>query len=348
MGLYKRGTIWYYDFRHKGQRYAGSTGKTSKREAQAVMASIRKQVVAKTNRSAAASSDINLLEAVERLWKERWASQKSGFRSRNRLVNLAEALGENPRLSEIDEKWLNKAKYLLIEVGSKPATINRYLAALKTLLRHARDEWGMLDRVPKITLYSEKGNGRLRTWTDEELMTAHKLLKESVQNKTFGKKRAAYPHVADLLLLLADTGFRLSEALNMTWEQVDWSNNRIVVHAQDQKGTVHRAVPMTRRVREILTARKEYKEGPFRMVNTDQTQMAIRFLRSKGVLDRDVTIHGLRHTYASKLVSSGVPLYTVKTLLGHSTISLTERYAHLAPEHCEQAVKVLENGHKLL
>jgi site-specific recombinase XerD len=54
-----------------------------------------------------------------------------------------------------------------------------------------------------------------------------------------------------------------------------------------------------------------------------------------------VVFHTLRHTYASWLVMSGVDLYTVQKLMGHSTISMTERYSHLAPDHLKKAVKML-------
>jgi site-specific recombinase XerD len=53
-----------------------------------------------------------------------------------------------------------------------------------------------------------------------------------------------------------------------------------------------------------------------------------------------VVFHTLRHTYASWLVMSGVDLYTVQKLMGHSTIAMTERYSHLAPEHLRKAVNM--------
>jgi site-specific recombinase XerD len=60
-----------------------------------------------------------------------------------------------------------------------------------------------------------------------------------------------------------------------------------------------------------------------------------------------VVFHTLRHTYASRLVMSGVDLYTVQKLMGHSTISMTERYSHLAPDHLKKAVKMLVANYAL-
>jgi site-specific recombinase XerD len=67
-----------------------------------------------------------------------------------------------------------------------------------------------------------------------------------------------------------------------------------------------------------------------------------------GVTDRreKVVFHTLRHTYASWMVQNGENLYTVKELLGHSTMAMTERYSHLAKDNLKNAVKNFENNLK--
>ena len=64
---------------------------------------------------------------------------------------------------------------------------------------------------------------------------------------------------------------------------------------------------------------------------------------NNGISDpRDkVVFHSLRHTFASWLVQEGVPLYTVQNLMGHKTIIMTQRYAHLAPDQGREAARVL-------
>jgi site-specific recombinase XerD len=82
---------------------------------------------------------------------------------------------------------------------------------------------------------------------------------------------------------------------------------------------------------------------------SDAFALAVKRLGfNAGVTDRreKVVFHTLRHTYASRLVMSGVDLYTVQRLMGHSTISMTERYSHLAPDHLEKAVSRMEQKYR--
>ena len=65
-------------------------------------------------------------------------------------------------------------------------------------------------------------------------------------------------------------------------------------------------------------------------------------VRRKGI--RDFRFHDLRHTFASHMVMAGVDIMTVKELLGHKTLAMTLRYAHLAPSHKVRAVEALEEN----
>ncbi len=69
-------------------------------------------------------------------------------------------------------------------------------------------------------------------------------------------------------------------------------------------------------------------------------RLSVRFQRRAGI--SDFRIHDLRHTFASWLVTEGVPLLEVSRLLGHSTIKMTERYAHLEQDSLESAVSLLD------
>jgi site-specific recombinase XerD len=101
---------------------------------------------------------------------------------------------------------------------------------------------------------------------------------------------------------------------------------------------------MTSRVRSILSARSAGNSiQPF-SIKDHQAETAWRWVRKEMALegDKEFVIHSTRHTCASRMVNAGIDLYVVKEVLGHSSIQVTEKYAHLAPHKLSDAVAVLE------
>ena len=101
---------------------------------------------------------------------------------------------------------------------------------------------------------------------------------------------------------------------------------------------------MTRRVRNILEERQSInKDKPF-TITVDEAERAWQWVRAEMHLERDeeYVMHALRHTCASRLVNAGIDLYVVKEWLGHSSIQITERYAHLNPDKLVHAANMLE------
>ena len=123
---------------------------------------------------------------------------------------------------------------------------------------------------------------------------------------------------------------------------------------------------MTEAVREMLKRRmpkdKEKQIDPNAFIFTDEDGARIKEVSNsfERVIDRlgfndgvtdtrqKVVFHSMRHSFASLLAIQGTPLYTIAKLMGHKSISMSERYAHLSPDHKKEAVNGLEialNGH---
>ncbi|MBW2185882.1 MAG: tyrosine-type recombinase/integrase [Deltaproteobacteria bacterium] len=110
----------------------------------------------------------------------------------------------------------------------------------------------------------------------------------------------------------------------------------------------------TQRVMKMLDRRKHESDSPYVFPARDggkQKQVNVVFLRTvrdlglnDGIDDdrKKVCFHTMRHTFASRLAMAGVPLYTIKTAMGHHSIIMTERYAHLMPDTLREAMAVLE------
>ncbi len=168
----------------------------------------------------------------------------------------------------------------------------------------------------------------------------------------------ARPHLRDLIAFAVDTGARRGEALGLEWPEVDLNADRPRVHFLDTKTGVPRGVPLPNRCSDMLKAKRElaielvgeavgrvfvlWREARWELVPFDDPKKSFRTAREAADLGSDATFHVPRHTYASRLVQRGVPLYDVAKLLGHSSIRMTERYAHLAPEGLDRAVQMLD------
>lgn len=333
MTVTKRGKkgIYYMEFMINGKRILKSTGKHGKREATLVEAAEKQRIMHQANLSPQEKLAQTLLQdAADHVYETNWKYNKDSDRSYARACNLVKYMGNIP-LGEINDvtvvlllKKLNKKK-------AAPGTINRYLAALKMILRIKRQD------TDYIKLRKER-KGRIRVISRDEEQTIVDLLR----NTEHTVRRYYYPDVADLVEVLVDSGMRLQECLDITYETIDFNSNLISIWFN--KSDKPRSIPMTKRVRAILESRRTDKATkPFKL-KPHQAQHALRWVRDQMQLlhDTEFVLHALRHTCASRLVNKGIDLYVVKEWLGHSTISVTEKYAHLAPQKLAEAAAALE------
>lgn len=332
--VYKRGEkgVFYMNFTVNGVRVFRSTGKFSKREAKQVEAIEKQKLMNEATMSPQErAAKMLLLDAISVVYEDKWKHGKDGDRSHNRAKNMAALIGNIP-LIEIKDDIVADLIRKLEKNKAMTGTINRYLAALKTVMKHNKQP------IDHIKLRKER-KGRIRTLSKDEEKSVINLLRNTDHNK----RRYFYRDVADLVEVLADTGMRLNEALALMYDDVNFESNLISIWFN--KGDRPRSIPMTSRVRGIMDARKASgAQMPF-CLKDYQAENAWRWVRKEMKLDadREFILHALRHTCASRLVNEGIDLYVVKEWLGHSSIQVTERYAHLAPHKLAHAATVLED-----
>ncbi|HUO04420.1 MAG TPA: site-specific integrase [Candidatus Binataceae bacterium] len=223
-----------------------------------------------------------------------------------------------------------------------PATVNRNLALLRAIMRRgARDRRIAAAAIPEIKLLKEN-NFRVRYLSDVE---EHRLL-------------AALPvRLRPLVIAAIHTGMRRGELLNLKWQDVDFVSGTIFVSRS--KSGEGRRIPMSPTARDTLEAMRGKRRARRHLQVVDRRNaspyvftaprggMEMNLARSwypaleRAELD-DLRFHDLRHTFASRLVMMGVPLYEVQTLLGHKTPAMTLRYAHLSPANLRAAVARLD------
>ena len=214
--------------------------------------------------------------------------------------------------------------------GRKPKTIKNYLSLLKTMLNYAV-KWGVLGKNPIAAVKPPK-----------VVKTFHFFSKEEI-NQILNK---AEEPLKTAVVILVNTGMRRGELFNLRWRDVDLKNKKIRIWPYDgfvPKGKRPRSIPLNKTVLnsfKFLSKKNKKAEFAFRPYKSIHT-IRRRFTIILSNLEMSGTLHDLRHTFASHLAMAGVPIPVIKELLGHSDISTTMIYSHLAPNLHQTAVDKL-------
>ncbi|MEQ8667070.1 MAG: tyrosine-type recombinase/integrase [Rhodospirillales bacterium] len=209
---------------------------------------------------------------------------------------------------------------------SKLATVQKELAILKAILNKARRE-GRLMVTPTFPRL-KKLPGRTRWLTPDE---EKRLLAASAS------------HLRPLIAFAVDTGGRRSELLRLDWRQVDLERNTVTF--TKTKNGEDRSIRLTDRARETLQDLSPKDSGPVFTYGGKafkEFKNSFDSAREKAGLE-DFRFHDLRHTFASRLVQKGIPLYEVMHLTGHKTLEMVQRYSHLAPDYQARAIAALNS-----
>lgn len=250
----------------------------------------------------------------------------------------------NTRMDSISPFHLERMKVELLKEGLAPATVKHCLVLIRQVYNRAM-AWGLYqggNPVKGVKMPSVQ-NQRTRFLSAEE---ASQLLGRLKAMRT--------PHLHDMALLSLCTGMRAGEIFNLRGYDLDFQND--IIQITDPKNKVTRHAYMTVAVKKMLQGRTPEKpEGlvfPDRNGNkiamvSRRFGMAVDALGfNEGITDRRqrVTFHTLRHTFASWLAIQGESIITLKEMLGHRSTAMTERYAHLVPDHKRRAITGIEKN----
>ena len=210
--------------------------------------------------------------------------------------------------------------------GNSNATVNRKLAALRKLLKKAH-RMGRIRSLPEFVRLKERA-GRIR------------LLEYEEEDALFAAIRSHSEDYYRLAVFLVDTGARLGEAIGLHWNDVGAGMATFWI----TKSGRSRTIPLTRRATAAVEAGRPLSRGPFLHIKQQKFRAAWHRAKAECGLggDADVVPHILRHTCASRLVRGGIDLRRVQMWLGHQTLQMTMRYAHLATRDLEACLPVLE------
>ena len=303
MPVTRRGGAWGYSFGWKGRSYRRSSSRWTRKDAQEI--------------EAKALRDLHAVEAgrqPERSFADGIAKYIADELPQMKPRTQAEALKNIGYITaSIEGRMLSEAKDAAADIRRRfadlsPATINRRLQIVNRIVNLAYKEWGWLDKPTPIPMLPERERERFLTRAEVERI-ARKC-----------------PRSGDLIRLLAYTGIRKSQALALTPEHARGGYLHL---GRDGKSGKPQLVPIHARIRPIV------RKLPLPVTLGILHKEWYAALEATGIRAR---IHDLRHTTASWMLQAGADLIHVRDMLGHSSVAVTQRYAHLGAKHLRQAV----------
>jgi len=209
------------------------------------------------------------------------------------------------------------------------ASVNRYLAALSHVYTVAEREWGWVYDSPiKRVGRLKEPRGRVRSLSDDERESLVSACQES-------KQPLLYP----LVVVAISTGARQGELLNLRWDNVDFDKG--MIRLLETKNDERRAVPIAGRaydeLKRLSKIRRIDNDRVFPLT-PDQIRWHFSSALKKAKIE-DFRFHDLRHSAASYLAMNGATLAEIAEVLGHKTLQMVKRYAHLTEQHTSRVVE---------
>jgi len=344
--------VWYFDYRNQaGDRRLFRIGPVSRFSVESAKREGRKIAGAVADGSDPAKEKTEGRKAVRtaqgrtvraylegKYWERHLGHRRSG-KATSQRIKAAWAPFLDDDMTALSRESLMDHRAQRLKNGIQVTTLNRDRIALMALLNSAAED-GLIpaNPVPGFKRLKEEHDQRVRFLSPNERTRFMAALEDQPD----------YFQVMVRLALLS--GMRRGELLQLTWPNVDLRRKEITVRAHTAKGARTRVIPLPSPAVEMLRGWRDDQSvtdldrhvflnpdtgHPFRGVKRRWADL----VRDAKV--QDFRFHDCRHDYASRLVEAGIDLYRVKELLGHSSIELTQRYAHLSDEAKRAAVEVL-------
>ncbi|MDD5578134.1 MAG: site-specific integrase [Methylobacter sp.] len=242
-------------------------------------------------------------------------------------------------LSDVSADVITKVKDKLLNeqtrTGKKRSatTVLRYLTSLSTAFTTATNDWKWLEDSPMRTLKKPKSaRGRVRFLDDDERQRLLTACKES-------KNAWLYPCV----ILALSSGMRQGELMGLKWQNVNLKDGYLILH--ETKNGDRRRVPLSGLALSLLQEHAKVRRLDTQLLfpSNKDAQKPIDLRKPfetalKAAAINDFHWHDLRHCTASYLAMNGASLAEIAEILGHKTLQMVKRYAHLSDGHVSNVV----------
>ena len=324
----KTATGWLADVSVNGQRKTGLC--KTKNEAIARKRELLEALLAKDAKPPI--QDLFCMADARRLslqvrWKGTAGERTAGIYSQAAVDHF----GAHTPLSSITAPDVDAWRDKLLATGNRPSTVNKKVSALRAMLADAHLR-GKVAVVPKLPQQMRLQNTKDRVFSDQEVQTFCRYFHAVGQ-----------PAAADALVFLLESCARWGELENLRGEDVDLIKRRVTF--SKTKANRVRTIPLTQRAVDALQAHLpavgSHKVFPYQYMQFRRLFDAAKEWAGLGD-EEALTIHTTRHTCASKLAASGIPLHMLMHYGGWTSLASVQRYLHLHTDALSACVAALE------
>jgi integrase len=258
------------------------------------------------------------------------AHKRSAGDDKERMELLLDWFGDTAADSLTPHQIEHKLAAAASERKWKPATVNRYKALLSLTYRIAWENGKVQSNPVRLVRRLREDNAVIR------------YLKKDEETKLRAQVEPAHPERWAGIIFALNTGLRAGEQSGLRWKDIHLEHNPPQLRLALTKNGSPRYIPLNAPALQALRTVREFSVGSGFVFPQQPYRMWFEIaLKAAGI--EGFTWHCLRHTFASRLVMAGVDIRTVAELMGHKSLQMTMRYAHLAPEHKAAAVAKLES-----
>ena len=341
MSVYRpKGVKHYvYDFEHRGRRFCGSTGTTSRREAEAAERQKRVEAAEEAKRRVALGREPMTIEvATSRYWIEVGQHHAGSDNTLWSLDWLKRQIGAKKLIRDVTDAVVAKLVTKRRSDGVMPATVNRSVTEpLRKVLRRAAKVW----KEPIADV----------AWSEHLLKEPRERVRELRTDEEGALFAALRPDYVPIIRFALMSGCRLSECTKLTWADVDWGGRLLWISG---KGGKRAPIPMNPALRSIIWPLQGHHAESVFTYETVRGGVGIRkgarvpitreglktmWRRGPKKAVADYRFHDNRHTAATRLLRTTGNLAAVKRLLRHEKIETTMRYAHVLDDDLRDAME---------
>ena len=282
-----------------------------------------------------------LADLIDRYIENVLPSKKDHKRQKTQYEWWKAELGDYT-LGDVTPALLSEARDKLA-TDRAPATVVRYLAALSHAFTIAVNEWGWLeDNTLRKVRRPKEPKGRVRFLSEDEIQEKGVIIEGERTRLLKACKASSNKYLYTVVVLALSTGMRQDEIMSLTWPVVDLKRRRITIY--EPKNGETRVAPLYGHSFDLLIQLSKVRSIETDLLFPGKKKGKPVFIRApwlKAVKEArvdDFRFHDLRHSAASYLAMNGASMVEIADVLGHKTLQMVKRYAHLSEAHTASVV----------